>query len=286
MAHFSLAPDGTLAYIPAGQSATDPLVWVDRDGESKIVSATMGSFAGWSRISPDETRLALEGFGEEGTDIWIYDIGRGTKTRLSMDGRGIDPVWSPDGDAVVFSLSGGDASIYKARSDGGGEPEAVVTSDGARLRVTSWSTDGKLLTLDALHTGDVWVASLDGGEPAPFVDTPFDEWGARFSPDGRFIAYVPTSPGGTRSTSSPIPAPATGGPSRPAEDKSLYGPKTEASSSIGTGPSSWSSLFEPSPNSEQERRKSSSKGSFQRSSSGTYYDVSRDGQRLRHAFTR
>ena len=73
---------------------------------------TMGSFAGWARISPDETRLALEGFGEEGTDIWIYDIGRGTNTRLTMDGRGIDPVWSPEGDAVVFSLSGGDVSIY------------------------------------------------------------------------------------------------------------------------------------------------------------------------------
>jgi serine/threonine-protein kinase len=35
---------------------------------------------------------------------------------------------------------------------------------------------------------DIWLMSLDNRTPQPFVRTPFDEAGARFSPDGRWVA--------------------------------------------------------------------------------------------------
>jgi len=275
---FSVSDTGTLVYVPASERIAQPLEWVDRDGNPTPLTTAIGRLGGWSRLSPDETRLAVEGISDEGPDIWIYDIERGTRTRLTTGGTGIDPVWSPKGDAIAYSRPG--PSIYLARADGGGTPEPLVTVDEARLRVTSWSPDGKLLTIDALHTGDVWVAPVDGGEPEPFVDTPFDEWGARFSPDGGYIAYVSDESGRDEIYVQPYPGPgerwtvSTEGGREPVWPKNgrelfyrnrnqLVAVDIELEPTFLVGAPHV--LFE---------------GPFRTSASGTYYDVTHDGKRF------
>jgi hypothetical protein len=51
-----------------------------------------------------------------------------------------------------------------------------------------------LLTFDAIHpdTGlDIWVLPITGQQdPRPLVQTGFNEGGAHFSPDGRWLAFV------------------------------------------------------------------------------------------------
>jgi WD40-like Beta Propeller Repeat len=60
---------------------------------------------------------------------------------------------------------------------------------------TSWSADGRFLAYMSSDgpngKGDIWVLPLAGErKPFPFLQTPqFDEQRARFSPDGRFVAY-------------------------------------------------------------------------------------------------
>lgn len=63
---------------------------------------------------------------------------------------------------------------------------------------TSWSADGRLLvfTERALRTGaDVWMLDVATGARRLLVRTPGDDTWARFSPDGRSIAYMSNASG-------------------------------------------------------------------------------------------
>ena len=57
---------------------------------------------------------------------------------------------------------------------------------------SSWSPDGRLLAYaeENPQTGfDIWIYSMDSRARTVFLRTPYNESGAEFSPDGRFIAY-------------------------------------------------------------------------------------------------
>jgi dipeptidyl aminopeptidase/acylaminoacyl peptidase len=62
-----------------------------------------------------------------------------------------------------------------------------------------WSPDGKFLLYSALGAGtnmDLWFAPADGsGEPRPYQAEVFQEDNGRFSPDGRWVAYVSAESG-------------------------------------------------------------------------------------------
>ncbi|MGH9578812.1 MAG: TolB family protein, partial [Terriglobales bacterium] len=82
-AHAAFSPEGTLVYI-AGESAEAPrdLVWVDRKGQARPVGVTAAGFEQPS-LSPDGKRVAVH-IGPPSDDIWVYDLGRGTLTRLTF----------------------------------------------------------------------------------------------------------------------------------------------------------------------------------------------------------
>jgi eukaryotic-like serine/threonine-protein kinase len=65
----------------------------------------------------------------------------------------------------------------------------------------SWSPDGKTLVFleENLSDWDLWTLSLDDKQgPQPWLRTPFAEWSAAFSPDGRWLAYVSDESGSTQ----------------------------------------------------------------------------------------
>jgi dipeptidyl aminopeptidase/acylaminoacyl peptidase len=53
---------------------------------------------------------------------------------------------------------------------------------------------------------DIWVVSA-GGNPVPFLLTPFDERTPRFSPDGKWLAYVSDESGRNDVYVQPFPGP-------------------------------------------------------------------------------
>jgi serine/threonine-protein kinase len=89
------------------------------------------------------------------------------------------------------------------------------------------SPDGKFLVYSTDNYGDtrydLFVARLDGSEkPSPFVRTPFNERGARFSPDGRSIAYQSNDTGQAEIYVKPFPGP---GQARPLSTKGGTAPR-------------------------------------------------------------
>ena len=62
------------------------------------------------------------------------------------------------------------------------------------LGIWDWSADGRFIlyrVLGAKTKNDIWVLPLFGErKPYPLLQTEFGEFWARFSPDGRWVAYV------------------------------------------------------------------------------------------------
>ena len=194
---YGTADDGSLVYIP-GPTATGlrSLVWVDRGGEEEVLTLSARDYQGLS-LSPDGTRAAVIA-GQDGgnTDVWVSELARGTLTRLTSQ-PGVDtyPLWSPDGQHVVFvSIEGGRPTVYRRVADGSGTPERLLTDETTIEFVPSdWSPDGETLFLTALSPeadGDIGMVSSDGsGTWEPLLQTSANERSPAISPDGRWLAY-------------------------------------------------------------------------------------------------
>jgi eukaryotic-like serine/threonine-protein kinase len=193
-AHFDVSRGGTLVYVPgdsinSGTTAT----WADRTGTESPSGIALGQ---WSQLalSWDGKRAALAGSPGTTSDIWISDLERGTLSRLTFDGIGTDPVWSADGRHVAygFQQAEGLTKVYWKAPDG--STEAELLWEGATSALPrSFSPDDKLLLLDIAETGagsDLWILPLTGDrKPYPFVQSPFDDYMAEISRDGRYLAY-------------------------------------------------------------------------------------------------
>ncbi len=217
-AQYSFSRTGSLVYVPGGiQSAQSKLVWVTRNGTEQPLAAPARAYLD-PRISPDGRRVAVA-ITEQEAQLWLYDLSRETLTRFTFEGNSNGyPVWTPDGKRIAFaSNKEGPQSLFWQLADGSGGLERLAASEDIQTP-ESWSPDGQLL---AFHENnpttqrDIWVLRM--GDPSassgqvrkaqPFLRTPFNESAARFSPDGRWLAYVSDESGRYEVYVQPYPGP-------------------------------------------------------------------------------
>jgi dipeptidyl aminopeptidase/acylaminoacyl peptidase len=193
---FAFSRDGTLVYQSGRNSGGLVTVqWMDEAGTLKPLLAKPGAYQR-PRLSPDGRRLAINIRDAKSSDIWVYEVERDTITRLTFGGGfSIGPMWSPDGQYILYWVTDG---IYSIRSNGAGKPQQLSPS---RNLTTPWSftPDGKRLAyMDLAGNGyDIWTvpvendgAGLRTGKAEPFLQTPADERQPYFSPDARWLAYA------------------------------------------------------------------------------------------------
>ena len=197
LSNFSVSENGVLVYR-TGVTDNRHYAWFDRTGK-EIGSLKLDGDIKDVRLSPDGKRAAAQFFDHRGgtvnQDIWIIDVERNVPTRLTFDPTvEDDPVWSPDGSRLLFtSERGGQRNIYEKASNGTGADELLFKSDLSK-EAQDWSSDGRYCVytvVDPATKSDIWVLPLFGDrKPLPFVATSFREFHPRFSPDGRWLAYV------------------------------------------------------------------------------------------------
>jgi Tol biopolymer transport system component len=183
----SVSVDGTLVHVHASALERVALVWVDARGE--ITGSVSQAQAGIQRpsVSPDGSRVAATSRETESRDVWIHDVKRGTRTRLTFaDGDHYTPGWSPDGRAVIYA--GLDEGIYRKGADGSDTAETLTTGKQPRF-----SPDGKHLVFvrpSKDRADDIWQLALEeGAQPVALLATAADEDTPEPSPDGRYLAY-------------------------------------------------------------------------------------------------
>ena len=198
-AHFTLSRErGDLAYVPgSADGGHRTLVWVDRAGNAEPLPLAPASYL-YPRISPDGRTLAVEIEGPN-HDFYFYDFARGILSRITTDGMSHDPVWARDGKTLAFrSWLAGGMTMWLMAADRSGSPVRLDPT-GTRQSPVSFSPDGKFLTFDQKDpkTGDdALILPVSSNAAAlPLAKTKFAEGSAKFSPDGRWIAYASNESG-------------------------------------------------------------------------------------------
>jgi len=189
------------------QTPMNQLAFVDFNGNIKVLRHVPTSIFG-PRISPDGKHVAYR----DGPAIWIADISsEAPARRLSTTEPGEAPVWSPDGEQIVFiSIYNGNEALFWRRSDGSGKAELLV--DRARAP-EFWSAPNQLISFITLvgpagdrGDYDIWTYSLREKKASPLIAIPPSaQSGSRFSPDGKWIAYESNETGRAQIWVEPFP---------------------------------------------------------------------------------
>jgi Tol biopolymer transport system component len=213
-AHATISDSGSLAYISGDARVSErTLVWVDRKGTQELLPLPPQSYRR-PRVSPDGRRVTLDIDQGNKQDVWIYELLRGTLTRLTSRGSNFFPEWSSDGKKVTFgSDTAGAEGVFWKNADGSGSEEPVWTSPNKELGSglpSSWSPDGQILMMTEFDPGtglDILTFSLKTRQSRPFLRTPFNEGNPAFSRDGLWIAYQSDESGRDEIYVQPFPGP-------------------------------------------------------------------------------
>jgi Tol biopolymer transport system component len=241
---FDVSRTGSLVYLAGKSFASGVTVsWMDSSGKMEPLLAKPARYY-HPRFSPDGNLLAISMIdaGKGGYDVYVYDWRHDTMPRLTFTGaNNVEAEWSPDGKHLVYDSNDG---LWWVRADGGGEPQRLLEGKAETNRtMDSFFPDGKRVSYSAEGPEtkmDTYTVPLDlsdpehpkAGKPEAFLHTPASEVWARFSPDGRWMAYTSDESGTRELYVRPFPGPggrwqissggATGGPVWSRDGRQLF----------------------------------------------------------------
>lgn len=208
---FAASQNGLLLYEPGSKKLGTDISLLDQNGQVVSKIADRGHYNGVGRFSPDGKRLAIS-MGDPQADIWVFDLARGSRTRLTFGGATyLNPSWSADGQRVAYMRQSGatiqEGTSLRARlANGGGQEEILLERDPSdsisTFLLPQWSPDGRYLLYikQSGPTGAAIWALPTFGEKKPFVVVQPQTPQAKvveflLSPDGRWLAYSSTESG-------------------------------------------------------------------------------------------
>jgi serine/threonine protein kinase/Tol biopolymer transport system component len=200
-ATISATEGGLLAYLSGGAGANQ-LTWYDRSGKNIGMAGDKTLNLNHVRISPDGLKIAAD-LGESLSDIWIFDVQRAVSTRFTFGpSNSTSPVWSKDGKWIVYNnIERGNLNIYRKSASGMGQAELLFEgNNGVENWPSDLSPDGSRLLYavgDLVGAAQLWELPLSGNDrkPRPILPSGFITMEARYSPDGRWIAYTSNESG-------------------------------------------------------------------------------------------
>lgn len=195
---FDVSRSGTLLFRHS-EPRLETVQMVDESGKAQAILDEPGQY-GFPAFSPDGGRLAVTMSGDKVSQIWVCDLARGSKNRLTFESKGASyPVWTSDGSDVLFRGYGG---IFSVPANGSGKARQILKTEGTP---DSISPDGHTLAITMMDTHsarDIWTVPLTGqgeglsaGNPSPLINSPADEINPAFSPNGKWLAYASSQSG-------------------------------------------------------------------------------------------
>ncbi|MBV9744024.1 MAG: PD40 domain-containing protein [Acidobacteriia bacterium] len=197
-ADFSVSTNGVLVYQPLRSNAQ--VAWVDRAGRELERVGPDGQSVVYVRGSPDGRRVAASVHNpERGTaEIWVYDT-QSKVNRVVALGPGIadKPVWSPDGTRLLYSRALGAGPRLYVRGLAEQDREEALPAVADLQLPSDWSRDGRfaLFHSENVTDGDVGVLDWQTRKITWILQSPANETGAVFSPEGDRVAFVSNESG-------------------------------------------------------------------------------------------
>jgi Tol biopolymer transport system component/predicted Ser/Thr protein kinase len=190
---FSVSENGVLAYRAGSRFPNTQLRWFDRTGKMLGAVEDPGRFDSLA-LSPDGKTAAVAHGSGGALDIWLHEFTHDTRQRLTSDPAAHwMAVWSPDGSQLAFASNvSGVYDIFQEASSGAGTQKLLLKSSEAKFPY-DWSADGRWLLYGSLTSQyDLWYLPLkrDERNPVLYLASGYNKSQARFSPDGRLVAYT------------------------------------------------------------------------------------------------
>ena len=189
-----------LLHAPAGEHRRQ-ITWLDLPTGRAGTVGDVGDF--WQiRVSPDDRSLAITArdplLGSlDVLNIPVDDQAAGLRLTTSIAADS-DPVWSPDGRRIaVRSMQRGrpEVLVMPAALQGAADrPDSAPAAGTAGDVPTDWRAGEMLVQRRGASGSDLVRVQMDGASRT-VADSPFNETDGRWSPDGRWIAYVSDEPG-------------------------------------------------------------------------------------------
>jgi len=194
----SVSNDGVMAYLGGSGAGSRQMIWMDRQGKETGAIGEAANQLADPVLSADGRLVANSLTENDNSDLWVYDVGRETRTRLTFDpANDAAPQWSPTGDRVAYHSQVRECSgpscwrILIGAADGTGRADTVA--HGAA--VPRFTPDGRQLVVIRLGEGfinwDLVAVDLAGDRALrPLVIGNPRVMDGNVSPDGRWMAYM------------------------------------------------------------------------------------------------
>ncbi|HEY6192412.1 MAG TPA: protein kinase [Bacteroidota bacterium] len=198
---FSASETGILVYQQGRVRSGAKLLLTDRTGKTlSTLGESIEHF--YVRYSPDGQHIVGSIFDPKllRLNCWEYDLRTGGRTRITSGTSEGYPLLSRDGSVLIFnSQRTGNWNLYQKSMKGQGG-ELALHPGPSEDYPADWSPDGSSILISRIEPSktksDLWLMQLSGArEQYPIANTDFDEIDGKFSPDGKWIAYVSNESG-------------------------------------------------------------------------------------------
>jgi eukaryotic-like serine/threonine-protein kinase len=177
------------------------LTMVELDGKRTVLGLLPPSTYA-PRVSPDGTRVAFETrdpASPDGARLWTAPLSNVADRKplpLVVGPINWAPMWTPDGQRLVFIVSGaGPDAIHWRRADGTGEAEHLIDTRAGE----GWTADGsqlRFLTLTGNRDYGISLLDMKSRKVTPVIDLPGSaQHSSSMSPDGKWMAYTSNETG-------------------------------------------------------------------------------------------
>ncbi len=193
---FGLSQNGVLAYRSGSFGQERQLTWYDRGGKPLGLAGKPGHIYN-PAISPDGKSVSVfnRATGTAGAlaDTWVMDLATGVMTRMTSDTQNsvfAFPHWTPDSQRLAISKNSGGIRDVAVASGKVTEllPDTYFAED--------WTPDGRSVLINSQNgTGLSLFTPGEGAKPKMILETPYSKTNFRFSPDGKYVAYVSAEAG-------------------------------------------------------------------------------------------
>jgi Tol biopolymer transport system component len=205
---------GSIAYRTGTVTHEPQFTWLTRSG-TRVGTVGLPNLGGPPNpaLSPNGREVAFSRTTDGNTDLWISDVDRGVPRKFTRDATPeICPVWSPNGRMLLFSKPPGPEafSLHVQPTNVEGAATPLMKRETPAISM-DWSRDDQYVLYRANSPAtnwDIWALPMKSERtPFPVAQTAADERTARFSPDGRWIAFESNESGQFDIYLRPFPGP-------------------------------------------------------------------------------
>ncbi len=194
-ADFSASPTGAIVF--QSHKNRSRLAWLDRAGHEVGTVGSPGEYLDVRIDRGGQAALATRKLQATGTwDIWSYDLGRNTETRMTLDDVATEfqGITVPGGDSMIFVSARHTAPRLVRRDLRTGRDEILLPHAQLMQETADVSPDGQRLVYEERTVQgafNLWTLPLTGSAPPSQIrHSTFNETQFRFAPDGDHYTFL------------------------------------------------------------------------------------------------